>query len=154
MPLPSDKDVRAAIKAVIAAAAPNAVVAGRWVLKFEPAQWPGLLKSSADSGRTHGYVITRSRTGPASLLGVGRVKRLWAYTILGLHYYETGTDTTNSEDLFKAEIDAIVAALDAGSIAGTKQVTEELVFFQEDLKQYGTEFVHVALGTYVVEPCG
>lgn len=156
MPLPSDQSVRAAISAIVTSAAPNAVVAGRWILRFEQGQWPGLLRPATgiDAGKTHGYVITRLRNGPATLIGLGRVKRFWTYSILGLHFYDTGTDASNSENLFKAEIDAITAALDAASVSGTKQVPEQMVMFEEDLKQYGTEFCHVALGTFVVEPCG
>lgn len=154
MALPSDDDIRAAIKAVIVGAAPIAVVAGRWILKFEQAQWPGLLKSTADNGRTHGYVITRIRNGPGNVVGIGRRKRFWRYSIMGIHYYDTGTDAANSEKLFKAEIDAITAAFDAGPVAGTRQVQEELIDWQEDLKPYGTEFCHVAMATLVVEPCG
>jgi hypothetical protein len=159
MALPSDDDVRIAIKARIVLKAPLAVVKHRWELKFDPTQWPGLLRSPADQGRTHGYVITRVNNR-GRRQGVGRVARFWTYRIMALHYYDTGTDSVNSEKLFKAELDAIVANFDAnGNISNETGILamlleDQLLEFNEDgSKQFGSDCLF-ALGTLIVEPCG
>jgi hypothetical protein len=71
-----------------------------------------------------------------------------------LHWYLTGNDATNSEDIFKAELDAICAALDLATITGTRQDPEQLIEWNEDLGQYGEEWCHSASGTLVLRPCG
>jgi hypothetical protein len=160
MALPSDDDVRNGVAAIIAATAPLAKVAGRWILRFEPGQWPGLLKSPADNDRTHGYVITRVEND-GRREGIGKTKRLWTYRIFALHYYETGTDASNSEKKFKAELDAVTEALDnATMIAVTggyaKQIPDQLVRWTEDGnggKHFGSDN-HFAAGTLILEPCG
>jgi hypothetical protein len=155
MSYPSDKAVRAAIRAVIVGAAPLAKVLTRWTLgSIENSNdWPGELKAITDQQRTHGYVITREEISgePAGSSIKGRI---WTYTIFVLHYHASGNDALNSEDVFSAELDAVVAAfdlIDNANIGGAKR--REPIRFRTDLKTYGGKLHHVALGTLILEPC-
>lgn len=155
MSLPADKDVRIAIKAKIETGAPKAIVLRRWTLGPIEAssEWPAILRSANDVNRTHGYVIVRPENDGEEN-GLHRITRLWTYTIFGLHYYETGDDSLNSEDLFNAELDAITAEFDlvaSSTIGGAKR--KEPLKWRQDLKPYGGKLHHVGLGTLILEPC-
>lgn len=157
MSLPSDKTIRLAIRAIIQTAAPKALVLTRWTLGSieNSGNWPGELKSPEDSGKVHGYVITRE-----DLMGRKRkgslIPRFWTYTIFSLHYHNGGTDAANSEDSFNAEIDAIVASFDSianANVGGAKQTEDDPIRFRLDQRMYGGKLHHVALGTLILEPC-
>lgn len=154
----TDDGVRTAIKAKIELVAPLAVVLPQWTLGSleDVANWPGILKSQNDAGRTHGYVIEREETdGRIKGGGQSPMERIWTYLIFGLHYYLTANDFSNSRKLFNAEIDAICAEFDTLAsgmdIGGAKRV--EPLRFRLDLKPYGGKLHHVGLGRLVLRPC-
>ena len=150
---PNDSQIRESLRALIQAAAPLALVFPRWELGYNPVEWPGLIRSSNDAGRAHGWVITRRRNN-------GKkdhkrcVKRDWAYAVWGFHYYLTGDDALNSEDLFSAECDAVAETLDKDlETAQPELQIIEPVDCQFDLYGFGGEMLHVAQGVLIVRPC-
>lgn len=159
MPTPSDATIRDAIGDVIAAAAPLAVVYRWWVLGADEGQWPGYLRSTSDTDssgrkRVHGYVITRRQSTAEEVGNRNVARRTHTYWILGFHYYSTGTQASNSEDTFSAEIDAISDELDdkAGLVSALSR--REPVSWDFDLKSVGGELLHIARGIITVQPCG
>ena len=150
---PNDSQIREQLRAQIQTVAPLAVVFPRWELGYNPVEWPGLLRSPNDDGKAHGWVITRRRnSGKKNHRRC--VDRDWAYAIWGFHYYLTGNDATNSEDLFSAECDAVADTLDKDlELALPKLQLIEAVDFQFDLFGFGSEMLHLAQGVLVVRPC-
>ena len=148
----TEAQVRASIKDVIQAAAPNAVIYPWWILGHKENHWPGLLRSSADDNKVHGYVITRS-SNEGTETGSRCVRRYWSYELWGFHYYETGNSTSNTDLTFNAEIDAITDSFD--------QITELALPLQRrqvpkwiiDLGLYGGELLHFAVGSLTIEAC-
>lgn len=156
----TDEQNRVAIAAVIEAAAPLAVVFPFWVFGFEAEdKWPGFLRSPDDLNsdgkkRVHGYVVTRRNSAGVDS-GLCGVKRRAEYLIFGVHYYLTGDSNSRSEDLFGTEIDAITAALDDRLALATvhpELARREPVSWTFNLKSYGGEMVHIAVGTLAIEP--
>lgn len=159
MPTPSDSTIRDALGDAIATAAPLAVVYRWWVLGQDDSQWPGLLRSSLDTDadgrkRVHGYVITRRGSTGEYVGNKTAARRTHTYWILGFHYYSTGTQSSNSEDTFSAEIDAIMDSLDDKASAVSALSRMEPVAWDFDLKSFGGELIHIARGVLTVTPCG
>jgi hypothetical protein len=168
MALPEDHNVRLAIKGHIEIEAPKAIVNPYWTLdEIEVDSWPGELVSIAnlpsrpgDNKRTHGYVITRFETD-GQIVGGGQTpsKRVWEYIIFGMHYHDWTNYTTNSDRLFNAEIDRIVARFDgiskmpdsAAQLAGAQM--ETLLRFRIERGKYGGKLHHVAVGRFKLNPC-
>lgn len=148
----TDAQVRTAIEAVIVAAAPLAVVYPWWVLGADSAIWAGVLKSSSDGNRVHGYVLTRSRN-----VGVERglrcVERTWSYDVWGFHHYSTGNRTANSDLDFNAELDAIALAFDDVASLPAQLKRRDPLEWQVDLNVYGGELLHFAVGQLTLEAC-
>lgn len=149
---PTDADIREALATTIATAAPLAVVFRWWALGAEVDDWPGMLRSALDSERTHGYLITRTAT-TAEDAGVRGTKRTAEYTILGFHYYSTGTQSANSETTFATEIDTITAALDDKATIDTDLSRRTPITWNFDLKSYGGELLHIARGVISITLC-
>src|SRR5262245_44509336 len=108
MPTYTEAQMRASLEEEIKAAAELAVVFPWWALGGDERKWPGKLVSPADGDRVHGYVITRRQTS-AVRENPHCVRRFFTYHIRGLHWYETGDRTANSDLLYNAELDAICA---------------------------------------------
>lgn len=148
--MPSDHEIRTAIAGVVETAAPNAIVFSWWVLGFDVGQWAGLLASADDSNRSHGWVITRKailrEEGPN-----GVTDRTATYAVWGFHYYTTGNETANTEDVFQAEVDAVADALVANAVTGVR--LEPVQFPTIDLGKFGEELLHFARGELVVKWC-
>src|SRR5215475_5959639 len=105
----TDSQIRAAIKTVLAAAAPNAVIFAWWALGHDPESWPAILKPTTgpDSGKTHGYIVTRINS-EGERKNSECVKRLFNYAIWGFYFYdETSTESSSSDVRFNGELDAI-----------------------------------------------
>jgi hypothetical protein len=146
----TDQEIREGIGTVVQAAAPLAVVFPWWCLGFDTGRWPGLVVSANDQDRPHGWVITRSAEErsevPGGLFDVKSTYQVWAF-----HYYATGNEDANSEDLFSAEIDAVATALTPTSVAGVR--LEPLQFPIISIFQCGQELLHVAKGQLVASCC-
>lgn len=150
---PNDSQIRSTLRTLVQDAAPTAIVFPRWELGYNPVEWPGLIRSSNDNDRAHGWVITR-RAIDAEKNGQRCPKRDYVYAVWGFHYYLTGDDATNSEDLFQAEVDAVCATLDTDlKTAHPELRLIEPIGFQLDLYGFGGELLHVAQGRLVVQPC-
>jgi hypothetical protein len=149
--VPSDHDIRIDLQAVIEAAAPLAVVFPWWCLGFDLPQWPGMLVSDDDQDRPHGWIITRQAISRAEAAN-GLTDRRATYAIWCFHYYDTGSEAANSEDLFQAEIDAVADALGAASVSGIH--LEPVQFPRILIAKFGEELLHVAQGSMEVVYCG
>lgn len=150
---PTDAEIREAIATTIATAAPLAVVFRWWALGAEVDDWPGMLRSALDSERAHGYLITRTGSPEADDVGIRGTKRKVEYTILGFHYYSTGTQSANTETTFAIEIDAITAALDDKATIPSALSNRTPITWNFDLKSYGGELLHIARGVISVTLC-
>lgn len=148
----TDNQIRTAIEGVITTAAPLAVVYPWWVLGVKQDMWPGLMRSSADSDRVHGYVITRAQDAGVEK-AMRCVERKWSYDIWALHYYQTGTRAGNSDLTFNAELDAISAALDDVSTLDAALKRRSPINWMIDLNVYGGELLHFAVGSITIDPC-
>lgn len=159
MPTPADATIRAAIASAIETAAPLARVYSWWVLGADENQWLGYMRSPSDTdsnnrARVHGYLVTR-RGSTAEYQGNRQLaRRTHTYFIYGFHYYSTGTEDSNSEATFTAEIDAICDALDDKASLDTSLSRSQPIAWEFDLKPVGGELVHIARGTLTVQPCG
>src|SRR5262245_38433276 len=152
----TEAQMRAALQAEIEAAAPLAVVFPWWALGHDPNEWPGILKSPADSDRVHGYVITRRRTF-GERENPNCVRRFFTYQIRGLRWYdETGNEDANSDLAYNAELDAIGArfANKSSLPAPLKRIAEESELnFDVDLNVFGGELLHRSVGEITFEQC-
>lgn len=157
----TEAQIREAIKEVVEAAAPLAVVFSWWCLRPDPNTWPGILTptSGADSDKPHGYVITRRRTEPTGggddgRINVCRVRRLFNYDIIGIHYHDTGNEDANSDLKFNAELDAICDSfINKENFQDTALARSHVPEFAVDLRMLGGSLKHFALGSLVVEQC-
>ena len=156
MPTPTftESQIRAAIKTVLAAAAPNAVIFPWWALGHDPNTWPGILKPSSgpDANKTHGYIFTRINT-EGERRNSECVRRRFQYVIWGFYFYdETSTNTDSSDIRFNAELDAINNAfITPSSLPLELRRVQEEPEFKLDLAVLGGETLHYATGRLVVE---
>jgi len=148
----TDLDIRTALESVITTAAPLAVVYPWWVLGVKQDMWPGLLRSSTDSDRVHGYVITRTQDAGREV-AMRCVERDWSYDIWALHYYQTGNKAANSDLTFNTELDAITAALDDVASLANALKRRQPIRWAIDLNVYGGELLHFAVGSITIDPC-
>src|SRR5262249_38161995 len=101
------------------------------------------------------YVITRrgittERVNPAC------VRRYFQYSIRGLHWYETGDRTANSDLAYNAELDAIVARFaDKTNLPNSiKRIVEDgELSFTIDLNLFGGQLLQRAIGAITIEQC-
>ncbi len=149
--MPSDHDIRVGIAAKVKLAAPLAVVFPWWCLGFDIPRWPGMLRSEDDSERAHGWVVTR-RALDRTEANNGFFDTRATYAVWGFHYYATGNETANSEDLFQAELDAVAAALTPGAVSGVR--LDPLQFPLIQIAKFGEELLHVGQGQIVAFWCG
>lgn len=117
--MPTEKETREAIAALIGLAVPDAVVIPRNQL--------GLLADGdfaaliATTGKIRGWIVTQSG---AELLNQGQAWADYRYhwDVVQIHEYKTGDDTTNSEDLFASDRNAVILAfLDPSAVSGVDQ---------------------------------
>ena len=154
MAIPSDEDIRTKIAAAVQLVAPKAIVFPYWVIGFDETKWPGLLRSSEDEGRVHGYVLGRRRSTGARRT-VDCVRRNYNYLLLGLHYYKSGTVANNSEKLVSAEADAISDKFDKASLLDPAlgQINQNPIEWEFFLRSPAGELLHILRAAVVVPPC-
>lgn len=148
----SDQQIRTALEGIITTAAPLAVVYPWWVLGVKQDMWPGLMRSSLDSDRVHGYVITRAQDEGVEK-AMRCVNRSWSYDIWALHYYQTGNRTANSDLTFNTELDLITSALDDIATVPNELKRRQPIRWTIDLNVYGGELLHFAVGSITIDPC-
>jgi len=148
-----DNEIRMALAAEIEIAAPLAIVWPRWVLGIDPSDWPAVMRSANDQGRVHGYSMSRRSSSSVGEMSA-HVSTESRYVIVAVHYFEAGNDSTNSEDLFKAEIDAIrnrLAIHSPDALAVSNHTELQVVI--EGIQQTGAELIHWAWLELTVLSC-
>lgn len=102
--MPTQKQMREATKTAIQAAAPTAKVISRNILDLVNNKWLTFLNSPADGKRLHGWCVTWE--------GGESDRYLYEYdaviSLFGAYEYRTGDDTSNSEDEWNAEVEAVL----------------------------------------------
>jgi hypothetical protein len=118
--MPTEKQTREAIAAVIRLVAPDAVVIPRNQLGLlADGDFAALL--STTTGKIRGWVVTQSG---AELIQQFNTYADYRYTfrLVQIHEYKTGDDTTNSEDAFASEREDVMEAfLDPANVTGITQ---------------------------------
>lgn len=120
--MPTEKETREAIAAVISLTAPDAVVIPRNQLGLlADGDFAALISPSTQKIR--GWVVTQSG---AELITQGNAWGDYRFTwrVVQVHEYKTGDSSTNSEDGFASERYAVMLAfLDPTSVTGIDQTT-------------------------------
>ena len=118
--MPTEKETREAIADLIRLAAPDAVVIPRNQLGLlADGDFAALISTS--TAKIRGWIVTQSG---AELLTQGQAWADYRYTwrVVQVHEYKTGDDTTNSEDTFASDRDAVILAfLDPSAVTGVDQ---------------------------------
>lgn len=125
--MPTEKQTREAIADLIRLAAPDAVVIPRNQLGLLADGDFAALVSTSASNRLRGWIVTQSA---AELIQQFSIYADYRYTwrIVQIHEYKTGNDSTNSEDTFASERDAVISAfLNPAVVSGiTQPVIDDL----------------------------
>lgn len=165
MPVPTltDATIRAAIRDVFNQYAPTCVCFPWHVLGAKRDQWPGKLRSASDAGsdgkpRVHAYVFTRIETAGDWKTG-NCARNEFAYEIWGFHYYDTGTQTANSDLTFNAELDTLrykfndLNLITADLPTQAETLSERLIplSWRVDTDVFGGELLHFAIGNLIIE---
>lgn len=154
MPNENDKEIRAAIATVIAAAEPNARVYGWNVLDHHPDDWPGLFRTEA--GGVHGWIVRR-REIKSEWKRTGIIDRRFAeYDIFGFYGFRSGMAGDNSDDEFAAICDGIYEAIKATPDLELPAIVERhelLQFAAMTTTRPGEETMHFAHGRLKVALC-
>jgi len=136
----SDATIKAAVRVEIVAVAPLATVFDINPLGRQDGEWPGILRSEADQGRAHAWIITRKAIEVRRSLSQAKQLKP-TYALLGFHWYD---DRLGSEALFNAELDAVVQAVT--SDAGVQVTTI-------DVGPFGAEHLHFAVCEFTKTVC-
>lgn len=117
----TEKQTREAIADLIRLAAPDAVVIPRNQLGLlADGDFAALINTAASKIR--GWIVTQSG---AELIQQFSIYADYRYTwrVVQIHEYKTGDDTTNSEDTFASERDAVISAfLNPAIVSGVTQL--------------------------------
>ncbi len=99
-------EIRNALRNVVAAAAPEAIVLARDILNVKQSGW---LSALAKPGkRVRGWMVTQSGYAIFEQRNNAVEYQLW-YDIWQFFQYRSGENTSNSEDEFSAEREAVIA---------------------------------------------
>lgn len=149
--------LRLALKNCIEAVAPNARVYSSWPLKYDIGETISLLKSDAENGRVHAWMISISEAEPIDRKAGGRNLewilnvRIWGF----LGYQMTHDDATQTELENEAKKVAQIIYLNDKHLGmddtqGLKKV-DMLVFDDIDVHAFGSgSDVHVAQGNLTI----
>ncbi len=124
--MPTEKQTREAIAAVIRLVAPDAVVIPRNQLGLlQDGDYAALISST--TAKVRGWIITQNGVELVSQ-GQSWADYRYSWDVVQVHEYRTGDDTTNSEDAFASERDAaILAFLNPSGVTGiTQSVIDDL----------------------------
>ncbi len=149
----TDSEVRIAIKAIIAAAATEAVIYPWNALSHNLADWPGLFGSSP--GSRHGWIIKRASIESEWKNGV-RDRQTWNYDIWGFYSFRTGKEGDNSDDEFAEIIDSIKTGFTAAprlAIDDEVEKHEQLQVASISTIDCGEETLHIAQCKLKVRLC-
>jgi hypothetical protein len=146
--MPTEKQIRDAIAATIATAAPLAVVIPRNILGIKNDGWLGMLQSAADNNRIRGWMVTL-QSAPLIEDRINGAEYDLRFSVWQFLQYWTGDNTDNSEDAFSAEREAVIIAF-AGQLAAPLSWAKPLEFSLIDLFSIGGRLVHIAQGSIAV----
>lgn len=120
--MPTEKETREAIAAVIRLTVPDAVVIPRNQLGLlADGDFAALIPSAANTVR--GWVVTQSGAELVQQFSNYADYR-YSWRVVQVHSYQTGDDSTNSEDLFASDRAAVMLAfLDPSAVAGIEAET-------------------------------
>jgi hypothetical protein len=153
--MPTDKQVRDAIKAIILTVSPNAVVHNRWVMALIDGEQANILRRT--DGKIQAWMISRlsasnTRVGPvpysveASRIPYKR-ESSWTYRIRFVYQFDESNESNSSEDQFNAEIETVTNAIGLSPKLGLGVSVEghsELQVQQIAIPAYGRELGHTA----------
>lgn len=167
--LPNDLAIRQAIAAIISGVDTAAAVFSKFILDVVTGENANLLKptSGTDSGKIHGWMITRGRSGNTRKGSVRwdandpatsyRLDSIISYRIWFLYRYAHGneaTDTDSTETFFNLLDDVIeafalnprlnIATTECGAGSHIKQHNELQVEDDPDIVSMGGEWAHFA----------
>jgi hypothetical protein len=167
--LPTDWTIRAAIRDIIAAADTTGVVLPKFVLDVIVGENANLLKptSGADSGRIHGWMITRGRVSNSRVGSVRwddattatsyRLDSVLSYRIWFLYRYAHGDEAadTDSTETFLTILDDVIEAFAlkprlnvgtsvCGGASNIKRHLELQIEEDPDIVAMGSEWAHFA----------
>jgi hypothetical protein len=149
----SEQSIRDAIAAQVKIAAPLAVVWNHWVLGSEPTEWQAVMRSPDDANRVHGWCVTR-RIVPVTAEMSEHISTKPTYILSGVHYFFHGSNADNSENLWQAEIDAVIQQFAkhdtaAAVIANHEELQVRMIGHQNS----GAEKIHWTYGELTLEIC-
>ena len=165
MPIPSltDQNIREALRDLVVEYAPKSVCFDWWILGAKRDQWPGKLRSTNDPGsdgkpRVHAYVISRVEASGEWKTG-NCAKNENYYELWAFHYYETGTEASNTDLLFNAELDALRWRYNDLSLITTDLPTQAETLssriiplsWRMDTDWFGGELLHFATASLIIE---
>ena len=121
--MPTEKETREAIADLIRLAAPDAVVIPRNQLGLlADGDYAALINTA--TSKIRGWVVKQNGAELTSQ-GQSWADYRFSWDVVQVHEYRTGDDTTNSEDGFASERDAVILAfLNPSGVAG---VTAEIL---------------------------
>ena len=174
--LPVDLTIRQAIAAIISGVDTDAVVYPKFILNVITGENANLLKPQTgdDSGRIHGWMITRGKVGNTRQGSVRwdasdpatsyRLDSTLSYRIWFLYRYEHGDESTNTDstetffDLLDNVIEAFalnprlnIATTECGAGSHIKHHNELQVEDDPDIVSFGSEWAHFAACRLEVE---
>lgn len=146
----TEKAIREAIAAKIQTAAPLAVVIPRNILGIRQDAWLGMLQSSADNNRIRGWIVTEKAQALTEQRQSGAEYEM-RFDVWQFYEYFTGDNTTNSEDIFSAEREAVILAF-TGDLVSPLTWAKPLDFSLIDIFPVGTGAmpIHIAQGSISV----
>lgn len=148
-----DKQVRLAMKPMIAASYATARVYVWNVLSHDLAEWPGLFRTS--DGKTHGWIIKRA-SAAAAWKNPKRDRQTWIYDVMGFYAFRSGKQGDNSDDEFAEICDTVYENFKASHNLGLDGEVENhdlLQFVNMTTINCGEETLHFAHGRLSVHMC-
>ena len=148
-----DKLIRLAIKQLIKNLYPPAQVFAWNALSHDIDEWAGMFRTS--DGKTHGWIIKRAALS-ATWKNGHRDRKSVPYDVWGFYKFESGNETTNSDNDFAEITDAVYEAFKHAPRLNFTDTVEG-----HDLLQYvrlttlvsGEETLHFAQGRLNVRLC-
>lgn len=151
--------LREGIARCIGAVAPNARVYDRWPLKFSVGKTAELLRSDADSGKIHAWIIGINKAEPYSDRSGGQNLILWDLDIRiwGFMGYEYGVDSANPQNDLENECRKITQVIQMNNVDLTLDIAQcvkevgYVRFDDIDTQGFGQDDIIVAQGTLEVK---
>lgn len=160
--MPTDQEVRTSLKQVINKATPDARIFPWFILEGPPKHWAGKLANllqldALNRAKVHAYLISRSETSGEWKTG-NCARRWWSYEIFAFHWYDTGTESGNSDFTFNAELDLITSYLDDLTLVAADLPDAAVILdsrrdpieWEIHLDPFGDKSLHFAIGRIAI----